>query len=309
MFLLLEMAVSRLKNTAFPENSICLAPVMLTVNTVEQLREQITHWKQEGFSIGFVPTMGNLHAGHLALIDRAKKLADKVIVSVFVNPTQFGPNEDYETYPRTLDDDASALKQHATDLLFTPSVETMYGDTEDDSVVTVPDLNHILCGVSRPGFFNGVATVVSKLFKMVQPDIAIFGQKDFQQLLVIRAMVQDLDFPIEIIGHETQREADGLAMSSRNGYLTSEERQLAPQIYTALNQIVDEAKKGTQNYLAYCEKAIQRLSEAGFEVDYVEIRRQTDLKIPELDDKSLVVLIAAKLGKTRLIDNLLFELE
>jgi len=282
---------------------------MKTVTTVGQLREHITQWKQQGHTIGFVPTMGNLHAGHLALVDRAKQQADKVVASIFVNPAQFGANEDFDTYPRTLDDDINALHQHAVDLLFTPTIETMYGDVDDSTLVSVPALNHILCGVSRPVFFDGIATVVSKLFNLVQPDVAVFGQKDYQQLLVIRTMVRDLAFPVEIIGHETQRESDGLAMSSRNGYLSKEERLRAPEIHAALKQLVETMVSDRKNLEKYKKQAIEQLAGKDIQVEYVEIMRQSDLKIPEVGDKSLIVLIAAKLGTTRLIDNLLFELE
>jgi len=283
---------------------------MLTVSSVEALRDQVAQWKQQGHSIGFVPTMGNLHAGHLALIDRAKQSVDKVVASIFVNPTQFGPNEDFDSYPRTVDADSEALIQHETDLLFTPSVETMYGTGGQTMMIHVPDeLNDMLCGLSRPGHFDGVATVVSKLFNQVQPDIAVFGQKDFQQLAVIRQLVKDLAFPIEIIGQETMREADGLAMSSRNNYLTEQERQLAPHLQKALLDLIEQVKTGRQKAETAIKNTLSQLDKAGFAVEYVEIRRQSDLKIPELGDNSLVVLVAAKLGRTRLIDNCLFELE
>jgi len=283
---------------------------MLTVSSVEALRDQIRQWKQQGNSIGFVPTMGNLHAGHLGLIDRAKQSADKVVASIFVNPTQFGPNEDFERYPRTLDKDSEYLIQHHTDLLFTPSVETMYGKGDQTMMVHVPDeLNNMLCGLSRAGHFDGVATVVGKLFNQVQPDIAVFGQKDFQQLVVIRQMVKDLAFPIEIIGHETAREVDGLAMSSRNNYLTEQERQLAPRLQSALTELIERVKIHAVNAEAAIKNMTEELDQAGFSIEYVEIRRQSDLKIPETGDKLLIALVAAKLGRTRLIDNCLFELE
>lgn len=284
--------------------------LMLTIKTVEQLREQIMQWKKQGHTIGFVPTMGNLHAGHLSLVDRAKQHADKVVVSIFVNPAQFGPNEDYETYPRTLDNDVKVLKQYSTDLLFTPSVETMYGKAEETIGVHVPEeLSNMLCGVSRPVFFDGVATVVSKLFNQVQPDLAVFGEKDFQQLVVIRHLVKDLAFPIEIIGHETVREVDGLAMSSRNNYLTETQRQLAPRLQAALVELTNQVKKKQIDDQKIIKKVIDDLNQAGFDVEYVEIRRQSDLKTPETGDNSLIALVAAKLGQTRLIDNCLFELE
>jgi len=283
---------------------------MLTISSVEALREQIAQWKQQGHRIGFVPTMGNLHAGHLGLVDQAKQLTDRVVASIFVNPTQFGPNEDFDSYPRTLEADSKPLEQHDTDLLFTPSVQTMYGDTDETMMVRLPaELNDMLCGRERPGHFDGVATVVSKLFNMVQPDIAVFGEKDYQQLVVIRRLVQDLAFPVEIIGHATAREADGLAMSSRNNYLSEQERQLAPRLQQALQEVIEQVKIDRQLADISIQNVITQLIESGFDVEYVEIRRQSDLKIPEIADKSLVVLAAARLGRTRLIDNCLFELE
>jgi pantoate--beta-alanine ligase len=253
--------------------------------------------------------MGNLHAGHLSLVDRAKQHADKVVVSIFVNPAQFGPNEDYEAYPRTQDADVTVLEQHSTDLLFMPSVETMYGKGEETISVHVPDkLNNILCGVFRPVHFDGVATVVSKLFNQVQPDLAVFGEKDFQQLVVIRHLVKDLAFPIEIIGHETVREADGLAMSSRNNYLTETQRRLAPRLQAALLELTNQMKKKQIDDQKIIKIISDDLDQAGFDVEYVEIRRQSDLKIPETGDNSLIALVAAKLGQTRLIDNCLFNL-
>ena len=282
---------------------------MLTFITVDAVRDQVTQWKQQGYSIALVPTMGNLHAGHLALVDRAKQLSDKVIVSIFVNPTQFAPGEDYEDYPRTQDADAIALDSRDVDGLFMPSVETMYGDVEASTLVSVPSLNHILCGKSRPGHFDGVATVVCKLFNLLQPDIAVFGQKDFQQLAVIQTMVRDLALPIEIIGQPTHREVDGLAMSSRNSYMSADQRLLAPQIFAGLKELVEAVKKDPQNTQKYRDLLAEKLTQAGFEVEYVEIRRQFDLKIPEQVDNSLVALVAVKIGVTRLIDNLQFELE
>jgi pantoate--beta-alanine ligase len=254
--------------------------------------------------------MGNLHAGHLALVDRARQVADKVVVSIFVNPAQFGPNEDFDRYPRTLEQDSECLIQHDTDLLFNPSVETMYGDGGENMMVHVPDeLNNMLCGLSRPGHFDGVATVVAKLLNQVQADIAIFGEKDYQQLIVIRRLVRDLAFPIEVMGHETMREADGLAMSSRNNYLTAEERTLAPQLQQALKQLTEQLKTHPQEGQTLINELRERLSASGFGIEYVEIRRQSDLKIPEPEDNKLIALIAARLGQTRLIDNRRFELE
>jgi pantoate--beta-alanine ligase len=301
------MAAFLLKNTVSPDLLSKLE--MLTVKTVEELREQVMQWKKQGYRVGFVPTMGNLHAGHLSLVDRAKQHADKVVVSIFVNPAQFGPNEDYEAYPRTQDADVTVLEQHSTDLLFMPSVETMYGKGEETISVHVPDkLNNILCGVFRPVHFDGVATVVSKLFNQVQPDLAVFGEKDFQQLVVIRHLVKDLAFPIEIIGHETVREADGLAMSSRNNYLTETQRRLAPRLQAALLELTNQMKKKQIDDQKIIKIISDDLDQAGFDVEYVEIRRQSDLKIPETGDNSLIALVAAKLGQTRLIDNCLFNL-
>jgi len=283
---------------------------MLTITSVKQLREQVQKWKKQGLVIGFVPTMGNLHAGHLSLVDKAKQHADKVVVSIFVNPTQFGPNEDYETYPRTLDEDSEALQHHSVDLLFTPSVETMYGVGEEGISVRVPDrLTRMLCGITRPEHFDGVATVVSKLFNLVQPDIAVFGEKDFQQLVVIRHLVKDLAFPVDIVEHETVRETDGLAMSSRNNYLTEAQRQLAPRLQVALVELINQLKNSRSDEQLAINRMTDDLNQAGFEVEYVEIRRQSDLNVPEKGDNSLIALVAAKLGKTRLIDNCRFELE
>ena len=283
---------------------------MLTASTLPQLRELISQWKHKGDRIGFVPTMGNLHSGHLALVDFARQLADRVVVSIFVNPAQFGPNEDFERYPRTLEDDRESLVRRDVDLLYNPSVETMYGDGGDGIMVHVPaELNDMLCGLSRPGHFDGVATVVAKLFNQVEPDLAVFGEKDFQQLVVIRRLAKDLAFPVEIIGHRTMRESDGLAMSSRNSYLTSDERAVAPQLQQALQLLVEEVKALPQDTERLLEELNQQLTASGFMVEYLEIRRQADLRISGPDDKRLVALVAARLGQTRLIDNLLFELD
>lgn len=283
---------------------------MLTLTTVEELRGQVARWKQQGETIGFVPTMGNLHEGHLALVDRARQLADRVVVSIFVNPTQFGPNEDFDNYPRTLDQDVQLLKDHSTDLLFTPDVQTMYGDGGLAVSVHVPDeMNDMLCGQSRQGHFDGVATVVSKLFNQVQPHLAVFGEKDYQQLTIIRKMVDDLDFPVEIMAYPTVRESDGLAMSSRNGYLDEQQRRLAPDLYRALQALCEQVKLAPEGMSAVLKNTIDSLSDEGFNVEYVEIRRQIDLKMPETGDKRLVVLAAVRMGQTRLIDNCPFELE
>lgn len=283
---------------------------MLTLESVGDLRSQIQAWKQAGQRIGFVPTMGNLHAGHIELVKEAQRQSDKVVASIFVNPTQFGPYEDYENYPRTIEADCKKLLACKTDALFLPAVEAIYGaDIAQTTTVTVPGLSDMLCGTSRPGHFSGVATVVARLFNLVQPDMAIFGQKDYQQLLVIRQMTSDLAFPIEVLGYPTQREKDGLAMSSRNGYLTAEERQSAPLLFKSLNCLAEKLKNGENNYRNLCDGALQDLKTVGFMPEYVEIRRLKDLKIPENADKSLIILAAAGLGKTRLIDNLPIELK
>jgi pantoate--beta-alanine ligase len=278
---------------------------MQIVNTIEALRHTINTWKAAGHSIAFVPTMGNLHAGHCQLVKLAKEKADKVVVSIFVNPTQFGVGEDFDSYPRTEVQDQEKLQAINTDLLFLPAVTEMYApDTK--TVISVTGLSNIHCGESRSGHFDGVATVVCKLFNMVQPTIALFGLKDFQQLAVIRTMVKDLNIPVDIIGVETVREADGLAMSSRNGYLTLEQRQLAPLLYQSLF-IACEAIVAGNNYSAVEQQALSSLQQAGFAPEYFRICRSSDLAPAQSDDVDLALLVAAKLGKTRLIDNLCFS--
>jgi pantoate--beta-alanine ligase len=252
--------------------------------------------------------MGNLHPGHLKLVRHARAIADYVVVSIFVNPTQFGPNEDYATYPRTLEQDSAALEEVDADLLFAPSVEEVYGSDPDGATfVEVPGLGDILCGEFRPGFFRGVATVVARLFNMVQPDIAVFGEKDYQQLVIIRRMVRDLCMPITVKGVETEREADGLALSSRNGYLNAGERARAPQLYRILSEVRVAVDSGVRDYIALERNAMVALANAGFRPDYVSIRRQADLASPGPDDVELVVLAAATLGSARLIDNVLIS--
>jgi pantoate--beta-alanine ligase len=280
-------------------------PAMQSVQTVAALRDVVRGWKREGLRIGFVPTMGNLHAGHHSLIKLARQHADRVVASVFVNPTQFGPNEDFARYPRTLDADAEGLAAHGCDLLFAPTVEEMYPEGADNAVqVRVPgEVTSVLDGAQRPGHFDGVATVVTRLFNMVQPDIAVFGQKDYQQLQVIRALVRDLAFPIELVAAPTARAADGLALSSRNQYLSATDRTLAPEIHRTLLAMRDAALSG-QSLGTIEADAAKRLEAAGFSVDYAEIR-SANLGEPAADERSgLVALIAARLGGTRLIDNL-----
>lgn len=279
---------------------------MIRVETARALRERVAAWKRDGARVGFVPTMGNLHAGHLSLVALAREHADRVVASVFVNPTQFGPNEDFARYPRTLEADATQLAQAGCDLLFAPTVAEMYPHGTDGHVrVEVPALGATLDGEFRPGHFSGVATVVAKLFGLVQPDVAVFGQKDYQQLLVVRRLVADLALPIAIVAGATQREADGLALSSRNQYLTADERPRAALISATLQEAAAHVARG--DAIADIERAgRERLEHAGFRVDYVSIRDAGDLGEPSAGRRTgLVALVAARLGTTRLIDNLL----
>jgi len=278
---------------------------MNTVKTVRELRAAVARARSEGKRIALVPTMGNLHSGHTALVTKAAQRADFVVASIFVNPLQFGPNEDLATYPRTLAADQEKLLQAGCHLLFTPPVEEMYPHgMADQTIVRVPMVSEGLCGGSRPGHFDGVSTVVSKLFNMAQPDIAIFGQKDFQQLAVISALVRDLNMPIQIIGEPTVRSADGLALSSRNGYLTEAERATAPVLYRVIKQIGDALSNGGQDHEQLLADGKKQLEAAGLRPDYLEIRQAVSLRPATAGDQDLVVLGAAFLGKTRLIDNL-----
>ncbi|MDO9046803.1 MAG: pantoate--beta-alanine ligase [Methylobacter sp.] len=279
---------------------------MQIVNTVSELRNAVRAWRSAGQSVALVPTMGNLHAGHLTLVNEAKKKADRVVVSIFVNPTQFGIGEDFETYPRTEREDQQKLNASCADLLFQPAVSEVY--TQDaKTVVSVTGLSEWYCGASRPGHFDGVATVVCKLFNIVQPDVALFGLKDFQQLTVIRTMVRDLNIPVEIVGVETVREASGLAMSSRNDYLTAEEKIVAARLYQSLCVARDAVLAGQQPYQEIERKALLFLQESGFQPDYFSVCRMSDLKKAGADDVELVLLTAARLSKTRLIDNVCFS--
>ncbi|HET6433026.1 pantoate--beta-alanine ligase [Dyella sp.] len=281
---------------------------MQTVQDAGALRAAVRGWRASGQTVGFVPTMGNLHAGHHALIRLARARADRVVASVFVNPTQFGPQEDFERYPRTLAQDQAGLAEQECDLLFAPDVATIYpyGPTHTVSL-RVPQITEVLEGAHRPGHFDGVATVVCKLFNLVQPDMAVFGQKDFQQLKVIERLVRDLSLPVKVIAAPTQRADDGLALSSRNQYLEPSERELAPRIYATLQQMRQLVDKG--HAIAVVEQAAHaQLERAGFVPDYVAIRRAEDLTVPrEAERSGLIGLIAARLGSTRLIDNLLLE--
>lgn len=278
-----------------------------SLNTLRELRQS---WRSAGRTVAFVPTMGNLHDGHLDLVKQAKNLADKVVVSIFVNPMQFGANEDLDAYPRTLDADRSKLEAEGVDALFFPAVDDVYPrGLSEQTFVEVPGISDLLCGASRPGHFRGVATIVCKLFNMVQPDVACFGEKDFQQLQVIRTMVEDLSMPITIVGVPTRRQEDGLAMSSRNGYLSAEQRTTATQIYAAMEQMRAAICARQDSYADIERKASQSLMAAGLKPEYVTIRNARSLQPAEPDDYQLVILMAAFMGTTRLIDNLQITLD
>ncbi|MDZ5604400.1 pantoate--beta-alanine ligase [Pseudomonas sp. RP23018S] len=283
---------------------------MNTVKTVRELRAAVARARGEGKRIGFVPTMGNLHSGHAALVTKAAQRADFVVASIFVNPLQFGVNEDLANYPRTLAADQTRLLEAGCNLLFAPTVDEMYPDgTAAQTRVSVLQLSEGLCGASRPGHFEGVATVVNKLFNMVQPDLAVFGEKDYQQLAVIRAMVRDLNMPIQVFGEPTVRAEDGLALSSRNGYLTADERAVAPVVYRTLTQLADGLRRGRRDYPALLAEGKAQLQAAGLRTDYLEVRHAVSLQPAQIDDRDLVILLAAYLGSTRLIDNLYLQLQ
>jgi pantoate--beta-alanine ligase len=281
---------------------------MQTVQDAAALRAMVRGWRQAGQTIGFVPTLGNLHAGHHSLLKLARARTDRVVASIFVNPTQFGPGEDFERYPRTMAQDQAGLAELDIDLLFAPEVSTIYPFGPENSVsIHVPGVSETLEGAHRPGHFDGVATVVNKLFSLVQPDIAVFGQKDFQQLKVIERMVRDLALPVKVMAGPTLRDADGLALSSRNQYLTPAERTRAPQLAAALKQMKALFGQGHAR-TAIEQAAAARLQRAGFVPDYIVIRREEDLAEPANDERTgLVALAAARLGSTRLIDNLSFD--
>ena len=277
---------------------------MRTYSSSAQLQAALQQFRQVGQRIAFVPTMGNLHEGHLDLVRKARDIADVVVVSIFVNPLQFGPNEDLDAYPRTIAADKEKLFAEGVEVLFAPTVEEIYPEGMDSqTVVAVPDLGDTLCGSSRPGHFDGVTTVVNKLFNMVQPDIAIFGEKDFQQLSIVRKMVQDLCMPIEIVGVTTTRDEDGLAKSSRNGYLTAEQREIAPLLHQILNSCREAIACGFDNFLQLESHARMKLLQAGFEPDYFAIRDARTLRAVSEDTEEIAILAAARLGNTRLIDN------
>ena len=278
--------------------------VVQVIQSKADLAAQLREFRHAGEHIAIVPTMGNLHVGHISLVELAREHAERVVVTVFVNPTQFGEGEDFENYPRSLERDTRRLKQVGADVLFVPDVETIYPfGAEDATLVSVPGLSENFCGSFRPGHFDGVTTVVARLFALVRPDVALFGQKDFQQQLVIRRMVEDLSLPISIITGPTIRQDDGLAMSSRNTYLTDDERVIAPALYRTLRSTGDELQSGKSDYGALEKQMISALTAAGFNPEYVAIRGALDLSVPSGDCDELVILAAARLGKARLIDN------
>lgn len=282
---------------------------MQSITEIKSLRSQIRSWRQAGLSIAFVPTMGNLHRGHFSLVEKAKNLADKVVVSIFVNPMQFGVNEDLDNYPRTLHADKQSLAELDTDILFTPSIEAIYPNgLNEQSFVDVPGISMGYCGGSRPGHFRGVATVVTKLFNLVQPDYACFGEKDFQQLQVIKTMVRDLSLPVEIMGVPTMREISGLAMSSRNGYLSDEQKNTATALFTALKNTAEQLKTANKNFTKLETAAKKALEQAGLTPDYFTIAQRDTLKAATLKDSKIVILAAAYLGNVRLIDNMQVEI-
>lgn len=282
---------------------------MQTVSGKTVLRQAVAGWRAAGERVAIVPTMGSLHGGHLSLVETARRIADRVVATIFVNPTQFGPGEDYAVYPRSLDSDADKLAAAGADLLFAPSVAAVYPfGIEQATRVIVPGMTERLCGASRPGHFDGVTSVVARLFALVQPDVAVFGQKDFQQQLVIRRMVEDLGLPIEVAVAPIVREADGLAMSSRNAYLGTDERQAATAIYQVLTAAAEEVRCGNRDFAAIEENAASRLAKSVSRVEYLAIRRADDLAPPQTGSGQLVVLAAALIGKVRLIDNVLVDI-
>ncbi|WP_107928371.1 pantoate--beta-alanine ligase [Neisseria animaloris] len=273
---------------------------MKIIHTIKELRE----WRKTAGRVAFVPTMGNLHEGHLALVREARQRADHVVVSIFVNRLQFGQGEDFDKYPRTLQQDADKLSAEGVSVVFAPDEKELYPNVEQRYNVEPPYLQNELCGKFRPGHFRGVATVVSKLFNIVEPDTACFGKKDYQQLAIIKGLVEDLNINVEIVPVDTGRASDGLALSSRNQYLSEQERAEAPRLYRELRTIAEAIRNGNLAYAELENAAIQRLTDTGWSVDYVEVRHAGSLEIAHAGDKNLVVLAAARLGSTRLIDNI-----
>jgi len=281
-----------------------------TISDILTLRAQVDEWRHDGDTVAIVPTMGSLHKGHISLMQLASEYAERVVATVFVNPTQFGPNEDFEKYPRAFDADRSRLTRGGVDVMFAPEHEEIFPfGLDHGTFVSVPDLSTILCGEKRPGHFDGVTSVVNRLFNIVGPDFAVFGQKDYQQLVIIRRMVDDLHIPIKILACPTHREESGLAMSSRNRYLSDAEREQAPALYQAICECRDRYLEGERDLKKLEQAGLARLSQAGFEPEYLVIRKSGDLALPEADSRHLSVMGAARLGTTRLIDNVLFEVK
>ncbi len=278
---------------------------MFTVTTIKAIRAQVRAWRGAQRRVVLVPTMGNLHEGHISLLNLAKQRGERVVVSIFVNPLQFGPSEDYNRYPRTLTEDSEMLRDAGCDLLFAPSVEELYEEGGSQrTLVSVRGISEILCGEFRPGHFDGVATVVAKLFGVVQPDVAVFGDKDFQQFRVIQLMTRDLAIPVEVVGAPTVRAPDGLALSSRNRYLTDDERARAPAIYRALSATLAELRRGARDYERLENDGANALRAVGMKPDYYAIRSPDDLSVPLTNAQHFVVMTAARLGGARLIDNM-----
>lgn len=282
---------------------------MNIVALANDLRGIVRRWRDAGETVALVPTMGNLHAGHLSLVELAAREAKRVVVSVFVNPAQFGPGEDYAAYPRTPDADQRSLDRARADVLFMPGTAEVYpaGDARS-TTVSVPGLSAILCGACRPGHFDGVTSVVARLFNIIQPDVAVFGQKDYQQLVIIRRMQSDLHFPVRVVDAPTVREADGLAMSSRNQYLSPDERRLAPMIHAQLRACGESLRQGIRDYPRLEAEGAAGLAAAGLRPDYFAIRAPDDLGEPHPSPRRLVILTAVRIGRARLIDNVLLDL-
>ena len=294
-----------MQNTASSEPA---APALKRVTLIPELRRMLARWRLAGERIGFVPTMGNLHDGHMELVRRARHRCERVAVSIFVNPMQFGPDEDFASYPRTLDEDQARLEQEGVDLLFAPQAEILYPrGLAKTTRVEVPEPSRELCGDFRPGHFTGVATIVAKLFNLVQPDVAIFGEKDYQQLVVIRQMTRDLCWPVEIVGVPTVREPDGLAMSSRNRYLSAAERLVAPLLYRSLCELADALSQREKTVAELEATATTSLKACGFQPEYVSVRNPGTLRPLTPADRDAVVLAAVRLGRARLIDNVRFR--
>lgn len=281
---------------------------MKTIRDIKTLREALQGFRQDGETVALVPTMGNLHPGHMGLVRLAGEYAERIVTSVFVNPTQFGPREDFENYPRTFDTDRRRLSRSGVDIMFAPTREEVYPfGVENITAVSVPTLPTILCGEQRPGHFDGVTSVVNRLFNTVAPDVAVFGQKDYQQLVIIRRMVADLHMPIKILAGPTHRDKTGLALSSRNRYLSDADRTRAGELYATICDCRDQYLAGARDLDALAKGGMERLAGAGFDPEYVTVRKSRDLSQPDKDSRFLVVLTAARLGDTRLIDNVLFE--